>query len=325
MSRKLLFLLVFSVIVVIVAYRWQDWDFDWSLFFSTLWSLQPAWLAASILATALQYVSRAYRWQVLLSPLKTVRIEPLLTSTLLGFSAIFLLGRPAELVRPVWLTRQERVPFSATIATLIVERMLDLLMLVALLATSLIFIEVAPAASRSLAVLKQAAWVMIFASIAGIGCMFIFRSNVDRIATAVPIKRLASMLQSFAEGLSFLRRRRTLIMAVVHSVALWIVIALQFWFILLGTNFNLSLQAATLVMVGVAIGSIVQIPGVGGGFQVGFVFCMTTFFGIPAERALAGSLVALVFNSIPTLVITGLYMLAQGVSFSDLRATAATK
>jgi glycosyltransferase 2 family protein len=325
MSRKLLFLLAFSVIALIVAYRWRDWDFDWSLFFSTLWSLQPAWLAASILATALQYVSRAYRWQVLLSPLKAVRIEPLLTSTLLGFSAIFLLGRPAELIRPVWLTRQEHVPFSATIATLIVERMLDLLLLVALLATSLIFVEVAPAASRALDVLKQAAWVMVSASVVGIGCMFIFRSNVDRIAGAVPIKRLASMLHSFAEGLSFLRSRRTLILAIAHSVALWIVIVLQFWFTLLGMNFEFSLAAATLVMVGVAIGSIVQIPGVGGGFQVGFVFCMTTFFGVPAEQAIAGSLVALVFSNVPTLVITGLYMMTQGMSFSELRATAASK
>jgi uncharacterized protein (TIRG00374 family) len=325
MSRKLLFLLVFCVIGLIVAYRWRDWDFDWSLFFSTLWSLQPGWLAASVFTILLQYISRALRWQVLLSPLKAVRLEPLLTSTLVGFSAIYLLGRPAELVRPIWLTRREQVPFSATVATLIVERILDLLMIVALLATTLLFVEVAPGASRSLELLKQAAWVMVFACVIGIICMFVFRSNVDRIASVIPMKRLSSMLHSFAEGLSFLRRRQTLVLAVAHSLALWIVIALQFWFTLLGMNFHFSLAASTLVMVGVALGSIVQIPGVGGGFQVGFIFCMTTFFGVPVEQATAASLVALVFSNLPTLAVTGIYMMAQGMSFQDLRATAASK
>ena len=322
MSRKLLFLLVLSAIVLIVAYRWQDWDFDWSLFFSTLRSLQPGWLAASVFLTLLSYVSRAFRWQVLLSPLKTVRIEPLLTSTLVGFSAIYVLGRAGELVRPVWLTRREQVPLTATIATVIVERFLDSLMLVAMFASSLIFIEVAASATSSLSLLKETAWVMVFASAAGIGLMFAFRSNVDRIVRFVPIKRVAALLQSFAEGLSFLKRRQTLVLAIAHSVALWVVIALQFWFTLLGMNFNFSLQAATLVMVGAAIGSIAQVPGVGGGFQAGFVFCMTTFFEVPAEQAIAASLVAWVFSYVPTIVITGIYMIVQGMSFNDLRAAA---
>ena len=47
-------------------------------------------------------------------------------------------------------------------------------------------------------------------------------------------------------------------------------------------NFHFSFAAATLVMVGAAIGSIAQIPGIGGGFQAGYVFCMTTFFMVSA-------------------------------------------
>jgi hypothetical protein len=52
----------------------------------------------------------------------------------------------------------------------------------------------------------------------------------------------------------------------------------QFWFMLLGMNFRFSIAAATLVMVGAAVGSVAQLPGIGGGFQALYIFCMTTFF-----------------------------------------------
>jgi hypothetical protein len=79
--------------------------------------------------------------------------------------------------------------------------------------------------------------------------------------------------------------------------------------------------AATLVMVGAAIGSIAQIPGIGGGFQVGYALCLSAFLHVPAEQAFATALIATVFSYVPTIVSAGLYMLAQGISLRDVRTT----
>jgi hypothetical protein len=106
-------------------------------------------------------------------------------------------------------------------------------------------------------------------------------------------------------------------------VIIWIAITLQFWFMLLGMKFDFSISAATLVLVGAAIGSVAQVPGIGGGFQAGYVFCMTTFFGIPAEQAIATSLVAWVASYAPTIVTAGLYMISHGLSLKDLRTATA--
>jgi uncharacterized membrane protein YbhN (UPF0104 family) len=127
-------------------------------------------------------------------------------------------------------------------------------------------------------------------------------------------------LRSFSEGLSFLDRGRSFGLAIIHSVFVWIVIVLQFWFMLLGMNFRFSISAATLVMVGAAIGSIAQVPGIGGGFQAGYIFCMTTFFIVPPEQAIATSLVAWVSSYVPTVLAGGLYMVSHGVSLKDLKA-----
>src|SRR3989442_11736821 len=116
MNRKSLFLLILTVIIAVGFYRFIGWDFNWSLFVSSLWNVQPVWLLASIAATLLTYVARAFRWQVLLHPLKSIRMGPLISTNLLGFSAIYLVGRAGELVRPLWLTRREQIPLTASVA-----------------------------------------------------------------------------------------------------------------------------------------------------------------------------------------------------------------
>ena len=323
MNRKSFLFLCLAIIGIYLLYKLSAWGFDWSLFLSSLKNLQPGWLAASIFATMLTYIARAFRWQVLLNPLKSVRMGSLITTNLLGFSAIYLIGRPGELVRPLWLTRQARIPLTASVATVIVERMLDTLMLIALFGWALLVVQLPSAAEHTITLMKNAAWVMVATSVAAIIFLFFFRSNVDRINRYVPFKRLHSLLKNFAEGLSFLDRTRTFGLALVHSVVVWVTIVLQFWFMLLGMNFNFPVSAATLIMVGAAIGSVAQLPAVGGGFQALYVFFMTTFFGIPAERAVASALIAWISQSVPTIVAGGVYMITHGLSLKDLRTATA--
>jgi uncharacterized protein (TIRG00374 family) len=311
------------VICIYLLYKLSAWGFDWSLFLSSLENVQPGWLAASIFATMLTYVARSIRWQVLLNPLKSVGMGSLITTNLLGFSAIYLIGRPGELVRPLWLTRQARIPLTASVATVIVERVLDTLMLIALFGWALLVVQLPSGAAHTITLMKNAAWLMVASSVAAIIFLFLFRSNVDRINRYVPFKRLHSLLKNFSEGLSFLDRTRNFGLALVYSAVVWATIVLQFWFMLLGMNFNFPVSAATLIMVGAAIGSVAQLPAVGGGFQALYVFFMTTFFGIPAERAVASALIAWISQSVPTVVAGGVYMISHGLSLKDLRTAAA--
>ena len=189
MNRKLLVLLSLGLIAT-VLYRMAGVDFDWSLFRASLWKVQPGWFIVSMLITFVTYVSRAFRWQVLLNPLKPVRIGPLFSTNLLGFTGIFVLGRAGEVIRPLWLTRQEQIPLTASVATIIVERFVDSLMLVCLFGWALIAVDLPATAHGPLALMKSAAWVMVAASIAAIIFLFIFRSNIDRIVQYIPFKRV---------------------------------------------------------------------------------------------------------------------------------------
>jgi len=282
--------------------------------------MNPAWLAASIAVTMGTYWLRAIRWQILLAPLKAVRLRSLFSITIIGFSAIFLLGRAGEVARPLWLARREKVALSGSVATIVVERFLDSIMLIMAFVIALSMAEVPGASSPTLVLFKNAAWMIAAVAGAAMITLFILRSNAAWIVRKIPFRRVASLMDSFLQGLSFLQNGRSLALVVLQSTVLWALIALQFWFMLLGMNFSLNAASATLVMVGAGIGSIAQIPAIGGGFQAGYVFCMTAFLKIPLEQAVATSLIAAALSFAPTIAISFVFMAAQGFSIRDLKA-----
>ncbi|HET9943924.1 MAG TPA: lysylphosphatidylglycerol synthase transmembrane domain-containing protein, partial [Terriglobia bacterium] len=319
-SRKLLVLLALCLIGIIVAYRVWGADFNWSLFKSSLKTMNPAWLLASIGVTMGTYWFRAIRWQILLAPLKHVSLKSLFSITIIGFSAIFLLGRAGEVARPIWLARREKVALTGSVATIVVERFLDSIMLIIAFVIALALSDAPTASSPTLALFKNAAWFIAAVAAAAMVALFVLRSNGAWIVRKIPFRRVASLMDNFLQGLSFLQNGRSLALVVLQSVCLWMLIALQFWFMLLGMNFSLSPASATLVMVGAGIGSIAQIPAIGGGFQAGYVFCMTAFLRVPLEQAVATSLIAAALSFAPTIAIALVFMAAQGFSIRDLKA-----
>jgi uncharacterized protein (TIRG00374 family) len=282
--------------------------------------MKIGWLIASIVATIATYWFRAIRWQILLAPLKAIGLRSLFSITIVGFSAIYVLGRAGEIARPVWLARREKVALTGSVATIVVERFLDAIMLIIAFVVALLAAEVPSTSSPMLVLLRNGAWIIAAIAGASMIALFALRSNAAWIVSKIPFRRVASWMDTFLQGLSFLQDKKSLGLVVLQSAVLWLLIALQFWFMLLGMNFSLSAATATLVMVGAAIGSIAQIPGIGGGFQAGYVVCMTAFLGIPLEQAVATSLLATVLNFAPTIILSLLFMGVQGFSLRDLKS-----
>jgi uncharacterized protein (TIRG00374 family) len=321
MSRKLLVLLALCAIGAIVAYRASGFTFNWGLFVQSLKEVRISWLIGSVLLTFATYWLRAIRWKVLLSPLKTLSIGPLFAITTVGFAAIYALGRAGELARPIFLARREDIPMTGSIATVVVERVLDMILIASLFGVALLAVEVPPGTESTLGRLKKAAWLISAGAAGALATLMIIRTNSRRIVELIPFRRVASWIDSFAQGLAFLQNARTFFVVILQSAMLWIVIALQFWFLLRGMNFDFSLGASTLVMVAAGIGSLAQIPGVGGGFQFAYIACMTTLFQVPTERATATALIAWVISYGPTVAGAAIYMVVQGISVKELKNT----
>ena len=83
-------------------------------------------IALAVAATALTYALRTWRWMALLEPIGSPGFRTAFRATVMGFTALSLLGRVGEFLRPYWLARKENFAFAPTLATIIVERVLDL-------------------------------------------------------------------------------------------------------------------------------------------------------------------------------------------------------
>src|ERR1044071_189722 len=101
------------------------------------------WLIVAALASSSAYVLRARRWQFLLRPIGRTRFATAFSATAIGFAASFLLpGRAGEIIRPYLLARRERLGTMPTLATIAVERVLDLI------GVLILFAAVAPWTSK---------------------------------------------------------------------------------------------------------------------------------------------------------------------------------
>src|SRR5262245_13170626 len=208
---------------------------------------QPEWLALS-LATALGNLAiRAYRWQYLLEPLGKVGFGSAFRATAVGFAALGLLpARAGEVIRPYFLARREagrhsRMSATAAFATIILERLLDVITVLALLA-SYVFVfgrHLGASNATAFAILKWAGVTAAAGSLGALVVLFMLAGNPERLgATMRRLERvmpsalagmLAKVAEKFARGLGAIRRPGRLFVALLLSFPLWLCIAVGIW------------------------------------------------------------------------------------------------
>src|SRR5678816_3959027 len=119
---------------------WFGRNLEWAEVGHAVRNSDPMLLAAAVLVISSVYFLRALRWGALLKPLSAAGFADLFAATTIGFSAVFLIGRAGEFVRPVVLSmRDPRVRPSASLVTIVVERIYDLTAVVLMFAINLIW------------------------------------------------------------------------------------------------------------------------------------------------------------------------------------------
>jgi len=317
MRRKLLYFLGLAALAG-ATYVLIGRDFDQQLFMESFSNVRPLWITVSAISIFASYLLRAVRWRILLKPLKKIELTSLFSATILGFAAIYALGRAGEVVRPIWVARQEGIPVTVSFASIVVERVFDTLMILLLLAIGLSASDIPGSAEDAVTMLSRAAWLLLFGSLSALAMFAFSHRYVDRIAAWIPFRGVQKVFETFTRGVGPLSHPKSMAIITGHSLLVWSVITLQFWLMLIGLNLDSTLPTTCLILAVSALGSLAQIPGIGGGLQAGFVFSTTTFMNVPTETAVAAALLAWLIIYIPTLGAGGLYMMWKGISTRDL-------
>ena len=260
------------------------------------------WVAISLIAIGGTYWGRALRWAVFLKPLKPQpSMRNLLSATVVGFTAITLFGRPGEFVRPYLIARKEQVPVTSQLAAWALERIFDLLMALLLFAFAMTRVQ-----TSGMHVGQKLTWVLAaggkVGGALGVAVLLVLlslrhfagplRFRLLGALRHLPEKRSAGLrkiIDALFQGVESMRSDASLFMVLVYSILEWVLICLCFWCV--ARSFagivNLSLVDVLILLGFVSFGSVVQIPGVGGGMQVVAVLVLTELFGIRLELASA--------------------------------------
>ena len=329
-------LLVAATIALLVfaIYRWRTSGFDWSQFASALSHVDWSWILPGVALILATYVIRALRWEIMLRPLaKDPDLRRIFTATCIGFTAVVLFGRAGEPVRPYLIAKKENVSFSSQIAAWLVERILDLLMVlllfgVALTQVSSSAIEPGP---KTRVVLETGGYVVGFIGLGSLALLLAlsqFRGRfLHRLLESIGFLperlrgRLRDAIGAFEEGMQSMRRPSYTALLAIYTIVEWLVIAGGFYCICRAFPVTARLSVADiLILLGfVAFGSAVQIPGIGGGMQVAAVVVLTEFFGVGLEAASGVALVLWVVMWV-TIVPLGLALaFHEGIKFRNLK------
>jgi uncharacterized protein (TIRG00374 family) len=252
-----------------------------------------------------------------------------LRTTIIGFAASALLpARAGEVLRPYLLARREGLSATAAFATIILERLLDTLMVLALFATFLVFFSsgVAGVGSTTFAQVKLGGELAGAVSIVGLVVLFFLAGHpatleqVTRAVVRALPERLgegaARLVRAFAEGLAIVRQPGRLLVALALSLPVWLAIATGIWVVTNAFHIDMPFTGAFLLQALLVVGVAVPTPGAVGGFHYFYRLGVTTFYAAPNDRAVGAALVLHAVSFVPVAII-GLILLAQeGLSLS---------
>jgi uncharacterized protein (TIRG00374 family) len=289
----------------------------------------PAWIAGSLVFTVLHYVLRAWRWRLLLSPIRAaVPFRSLLETVLAGYAVTFIIpGRLGEVARPALLARREKLPLASTMTTVGLDRFLDGGALVVLL---IVFLQVAPSSGAGSLPAEYAGMLRVAMVWGGLAFLVVFPVGLwllARFRTRIPHagsgpaswrRRLAGLLRSFLDGLAVLQGPKPLSGAVLGSLVIWMVLAAQAWFGIKAFGIELPYTAAFALISFLAVGIAIPTPAGAGGFHVAGQACLVRVFAVDEAQAGAATLALHLISVVPAILMGGWVLVREGVSLGEL-------
>jgi uncharacterized protein (TIRG00374 family) len=316
-----------AVGLVAIFLRNADLDRVWASFRAARADL----LLLSLVLNMSTFVIRAERWQYLLGPLGKTRFSTVFRTTVIGFAASALLpARAGEVIRPYLLAKREGLSVASTFATILVERILDLVGVLILLAAFLVWFDPGLEARDSavFSAIRFGGLIMAPIAVAALLLMFFMAGHPDRLhawllkAEAILPARIATAIarlaKTFAEGFAVVRRPERLVAALAWSLVIWIFIAAGIWTLSLAFGIDMPFTGGWLMLAPLVVGVAVPTPGGVGGFHEAYRLGATSFFGADNDVAVAGAIVLHAISVVPVSIVGLLFIVQDGLNLGGI-------
>jgi uncharacterized protein (TIRG00374 family) len=293
---------VFLILAFLFYLQYRHWQsFDWGTFWVQTHRIKKGHVLHAIALIYIAYLMRAVRWKIFLKPVRPkATIMDMVSPTLIGFAGLALLGRAGEFIRPYLIARRTNLPFSSQLAVWAVERIFDVgaftvLMVLAIFLPSALPSIPHPEYYRRF---REGGFLLIGVVMAlTVGAIVIRRSG-NAVALWVESRfghlssgfghKLGQKIREFGHGLDTIDGPLSLLMLSVVSVGMWYVIALAYQEVTHSygvPSLEIPVSQLLILMGSSMVGSMLQLPAVGGGSQMATIAALSTVFDVPPEIA----------------------------------------
>ena len=304
---------------------------DWLALRQAFRAADPWLLGGLVACTVVTYVARAWRWGYLLAPLKRVPLVDLFSATVVGFTAAMLIPRAGEVVRPYLVARRHDLSISAAFASIILERLVDLITVLVLFFLYL-YVLPHPAAQipgRLLSALKLGGALAVVAVVVILAVLIALNARaeqamafLDRFLFRLPARvagPASRALRSFASGLGVLQASPAHLAAILgQSFVVWLSIAAGFYCCNRAFGLDLPFHSTFLLIAFLTVGVAVPTPGNVGGFHEAYLLALTQAFGVAKDTAAAAGIASHALTNLPVLLLGLAFLGREGLTMGKV-------
>ena len=341
-SRRVVILVVAVAALGYFVYKFRNSitleGFHWS---TVGQSLREANLGLLLLALVTIYgcfAIRAVRWNWLSRSFGPATFGATYSATLSGFACTFLLGRAGEPIRPVLIGKKNSLSIPRMFGVYVLERVFDIAATAVIAGCALLLFERQEIPGEAHLDIMNKARIAGGALMVGLVVMVSFLiyfryHGAEWLARRLQKSswrggwrgKIIALLEGFSEGLQGIRTGGDLVVLIALTALHWALIVFCYLWIahaLGGKLLELDFAGAMLVLGFSAVGSAMQLPGVGGGAQVATFLVFTLVFGVEKVPAATASILIWLITFASCSLVGLPLLLAEGWSMGELRQMA---
>ena len=320
MNKYLKILIVGGISLLGIYLAFMGEDFDGLIHQIKQVKIPGITLGCFLLVTSC--IVRAYRWKLIMDPVEKIPLHDVFSATMVGYFGNGILAfRLGELLRAYSVTSGRHMSATQAFGTVIMERILDLLMVL------LVFVLLIPWFPFEHEGIRLAVYIfsgITFAIILGIFLSWKF--NLMGMIGDVAVlqkgigQKLFQALNKIFDGIVLIKKTNHAVGIVLSSILLW-GFYYAITFIILGAcDLNLGIIGSGIILV---LGSIVigipALPGSAGTYDAGIKFSLMVVFGIASEKALTYAIVSHAVSYFPLVIIGMIYFMKGSVRIKDVK------
>ena len=306
------FFLVFALRGLALAQVWQDMQQ------ANYW-----WIIPGVLAYFIGVWARTWRWHYLLRPIKPISLRVMWPIVVIGYMGNNVYPfRAGEFIRAYVLKKKENVSVSASLATILVERIFDGLVMLLFVFIALPIVPGLPDWLRQTVILASIAFLgalitfLIMAALPNLSRR-LYHGAIVRFSPSHLQAKLLAVADRFMAGLSSLTSLKDVLMVFITSIIIWLLETIKYWFVMYAFNFTVSFFALMLMngVVNLAT-TIPSAPGYIGTFD-GPGIEVLKVFGVNPTVAAAYTLVLHAALWLPITLLGFWYMARESFGWQD--------